>query len=147
MRKTLYSLPALREKMSAVNKRYLAHISQWQDRTQERHDLRRITHSVRDDKERSHRGINFFKEEDLQFISALQRGENHIQGLRNRSLQAHLPGWNAAKIGRHLRRSRVHGLIKPVRGTHKYDLTKPGSATLIAARQLTERLVLPALTA
>ena len=49
MRKALYSLPALSEAMAAVNKRYLAHISQWPDWTRERHDLWAITASVRDE--------------------------------------------------------------------------------------------------
>ena len=147
MRKTLYSLPALSEAMRAVNRRYLTHISQWRDRTKERHDLRRLTASVRDDKQRSHRGLNFFREEDLQFMQALLRGEHHLQGLRTRTLGQHLPGWSAAKTGRALRRFRVHGLLKRVAGTHKYYLTKRGSASLVAGRQLVERLVLPALAA
>jgi hypothetical protein len=147
MRKTLYSLPALSEAMSAVNKRYLAHISQWPDRTQERHDLRSITASVRDEKDHSHRGLNFFREEDAAFMQALQRGEHQIRGLRNRSLQKHLPEWSPAKIGRALRRCRAHGLLKKVAGTHKYYLTRTGSSSLVAARQLVERIVLPALAA
>lgn len=147
MRKTLYSLPALSGAMSAVNQRYLAHISQWHDRTKERHDLRAITASVRDDKDHSHRGINFFREEDVAFMQALQRGEHHIRGLRNRGVQQHLPQWSAAKIGRALRRFRAHGLLKKVAGTHKYYLTRTGSSSLIAASQLKERLVLPALAA
>lgn len=147
MRKTLYSLPALSEAMSAVNQRYVAFISQWPERTKQRHDLRRITQSVRDKKDHRHRGVNFFGEADLQFMQAVLRGENQIRGLRNRSLQKHLPGWKPAQIGRHLRRFRAHGLLKAVAGTHKYYLTKSGGASLIAARQLTERLILPALAA
>ncbi len=147
MRKTLYSLPALSEAMSAVNQRYLAHISQWPDRTRERHDLRAITASVRDKRDRSHRGLNFFRQEDVVFMQALQRGEHQIRGLRNRSLQQHLPGWSPAKIGRALRRCHAHGLLKKVAGTHKYYLTKTGSSSLVAAQQLVERLVLPALAA
>jgi hypothetical protein len=147
MRKTLYSLPALSEAMRAVNHRYLTHISQWQDRTKERHDLRRLTASVRDEKERSHRGVNFFREDDQQFMAALLRGEHHLRGLRNRTLGGRLPGWSPAKIGRTLRRFRAHGLLKRVAGTHKYYLTKHGSASLVVGRQLVERLVLPALAA
>jgi len=147
MRKTLYSLPALSEAMRAVNQRYLAHISQWQDRTRERHDLRHITAGVRDERDHHHRGLNFFREEDAQFMQAIQRGEYQIRGLRNRSLQEHLPGWKPAKIGRALRRCRAHGLLKKVAGTHKYYLTKTGSSSLVAARQLVERIVLPSLAA
>ncbi|HEY5893843.1 MAG TPA: hypothetical protein VIT91_11485, partial [Chthoniobacterales bacterium] len=147
MRKTFYSLGALAEAMSACNRRYLAHISQWPDRTRERHALYAITASRRDEKERSVRGVNFFRDDDLMFLRALQRGEHHIAGLRNRTLQAHLPGWKPAKIGRTLRRFRVLRLIKPVTGTRKYYPTPGGQSLIVAGLQLTERLILPALAA
>jgi hypothetical protein len=147
MRKTLYSLPALAEAMQACNRRYLACISQWPDRTAERHELRTVTASVRDQRDRSHRGVNFFRDEDLQFLQALLRGEHQIAGLRNRSLQPHLPGWKPAKIGRTLRRFRALGVLKPVAGTRKYYLTQRGLRLLVVGRQLTERVILPALAA
>jgi hypothetical protein len=147
MRQTIYSLPALAEAMGACNQRYLAAISQWPDRTAERHALCAVTASVRDEKERSHRGVNFFRAEDLQFLQALLRGEHQISGLRNRTLQPHLPGWKAPKIGRTLRRFRALQLLKPVVGTRKYYLTKRGLRTLVAGRQLTERIIIPALAA
>lgn len=147
MRKTLMSLGALREAMGAVNRRYLCFISQWPDRTRERHDLRAITSSVRDAKGHSHRGVNFFREEDLQLMTAVMRGENQIHGLTTRGLKKHLPGWKAHKIGRGLRRMRQHGLIKKIAGKHRYYLTKTGAGSLIAARQLTERLIIPSLAA
>lgn len=147
MRKTLMSLGALREAMGAVNRRYLAFISQWPDRTRERHDLRSITNRVRDDKGRSHRGIDFFREEDLQLMTALMRGENQIRGLTTRGIGKHLPGWKPNKIGRGLRRMREHGVLKKIAGTHRYYLTKLGASSLIAARQLTERVIIPSLAA
>ena len=99
------------------------------------------------DKDHSHRGINFFREEDGAFMQALQRGEQCIRGLRNRGMQQHQPDWSAAKIGRALRRFRAHGLLNKVAGTHKYSLTRTGSSSLNAATQIKERLVLPALAA
>ena len=119
MRKTFYSLGAVAEAMSACNRRYLAAISQWRDRTRERHALGEVTTSRRDEKDRSVRGGNFFRDDDLQFLRALQRGEHQIQGVRNRTLQPHLPGWKPSRIGRALRRFRVLKLIKPVAGTPK----------------------------
>jgi len=147
MRKTLYSLPALAEAMQACNQRYLGFISQWPDRTAERHELRTVTASVRDEKDRSYRGVNFFHDDDLRFLQALLRGEHQIGGLRNRTLQAHLPGWKPAKIGRALRRFHALGLLKKVAGTRKYYLTKRGMNLLVVGRQLTERIILPALAA
>ena len=147
MRKTLYSLPALAEAMQACNQRYLGFISQWPDRTAERHELRTVTAAVRDEKDRSHRGVNFFHDDDLRFLQALLRGEHQISGLRNRALQAHLPGWKPAKVGRTLRRFRALGLLKKVAATRKYYLTKRAMNLLVVGRQLTERVILPALAA
>lgn len=143
IRKTIYSLGRLAEAMGKCNRRYLEFISGFIDRTAERHDLRAVTESVRDEKERSHRGVNFFKEEDLEFIVAISQGEHQINGIRNRALQSHLRGWKPAKIGRVLRRFRALGLIKKVANTTKYYLTKLGKDVLIAGLQLRERVVIP----
>jgi hypothetical protein len=147
MRKTFFSLRPLAEAMSACNRRYLAYVSQWRDHTRERRALCEITTSQRDDQDRSVRGVNLFRPDDLQFIAALQRPEHQIHGLRNRSLQPHLPGWKPAKIGRTLRRFRVLKLLKPVAGTRKYYPTARGESLLAAGRQITERIILPALAA
>jgi hypothetical protein len=147
MRKTFYSLGAVAEAMSACNRRYLAYISQWPDRTRERHALGEVTASRRDEKDRSVRGVNFFRTDDLQFLRALQRGEHQIQGVRNRTLQTHLPDWKPARIGRALRRFRVLKLIKPVAGTRKYYPTARGESLIIAGLQVAERVILPAFAA
>ncbi len=133
--------------MNACNMRYLKFVSSFPDRTQERHNLNKVTRSIRDDKDRSVRGINFFRTDDIAFILALLRGENQIQGIRNRKLQTFLPDWSAQKIGRTLRRFWVLGLLKKVAGTAKYYFTKLGNDLLVAALQLKERLVLPAFAA
>lgn len=147
MRKTFYNLIALGRAMSACNRRYLAYLSQWRDHTQERHALRTVTASHRDPKERSVRGINFFREDDLLFLQALQRGEHQIGGVTNRILQSHLPDWGAPKIGRTLRRFRVLKVLKAVAGKRKYYPTPRGETLIIAGLQLTERIILPALAA
>jgi NAD-dependent deacetylase len=75
MRKTFYSLGAVAEAMSACNRRYLAYISQWRDQTRERHALCQITASVRDEKERSVRGVNFFRARPNEVHDAIVRLE------------------------------------------------------------------------
>ena len=147
MRKTFYNLIALGRAMSACNRRYLAYLSQWRDHTKECHALRAITASRRDEKERSVRGINFFRDDDLLFLQALQRGEHQISGVTNRTLQSHLPDWGAPKIGRTLRRFRVLKVIKAVAGKRKYYPTPRGETLIIAGLQLTQRIILPALAA
>ena len=104
-----------------------------------------MTAAVRDEKDRSHRGVNFFHADDLRFLQALLRGEHQIGGLRNRTL--HLPGWKPAKVGHTLRRFRALGLLNAEAGTRKYYLTKRAMNLLVVGRQLTERIILPALAA
>jgi len=145
MKKTIYSLGALREQMLACNNRYIGFISQWKDHTQERSDLDKITRSVKDEQDRSYRGLNFFQSQDLLFLMALLKGEFQLQGFSNRLLQSHLPNWSAAKIGRVIKRFHVLKLVKKVGKTYKYYLTDLGKRVLIAALQLKERVVLPAL--
>jgi hypothetical protein len=67
--------------------------------------------------------------------------------MSTRSIGKHLTDWKPHKIGRGLRRMREHGLLKKVAGTHHYYLTKLGASSLVAARQLTERLIIPSLAA
>lgn len=143
VRKTIYSLGAVAEQMQACNRRYLSFISQWRDHRKERTDLRRITCSVKDDKQRSYRGLNFFLNDDLSFMLATLHGEYQIAGFSNRTLQPHLPGWSSQKIGRVLKRFRVLRLIKRVGRTYKYYLSSLGKKVLVAALQLKERVILP----
>jgi len=81
------------------------------------------------------------------FTSEGLSGEHPIGGLRSRTLRAHLPGWKPSKVGRTLRRFRALGLLKTVAGTRKYYLTKRGMRLLVGGRQLSERIILPALAA
>ena len=145
MRKTIYSLGALGEQMQACNKRYLSFISQWRDHSRERTDLRKVTRSVKDNNQRSHRGINFFRQDDLQFMLAIVRGEHLISGFTNRALQVLLPQWSPQKIGRMLTRFRVLRIIKRIGRTYKYYLAQLGKRTIVAALQIKERVILPAM--
>lgn len=147
VRKTIYSLGALAEQMQACNQRYLAFISQWRDHSRERTDLRKVTCSVKDEHQRSYRGINFFRQDDLCFMHAILRGEHCIAGFTNRSLQSFLPEWSAQKIGRTLKRFRMLGLIKRVGGTYKYYLASLGKKVTVAALQIKDRVLLPAMAA
>jgi len=142
-RKTIYSLGAVAEQMQACNKRYLSFISQWRDHSRERTDLRKVTNSVKDDKQRSYRGVNFFLHDDLSFMLSILRGEYQIAGFSNRALQSHLTGWSPQKIGRVLKRFRVLRLIKRVGRTYKYYLSSLGKKVIVAALQLKERIILP----
>lgn len=145
IRKSIYSLTALGEQMQACNKRYLNFISQWRDHCKERIDLRKVACSTKDKKQRSHRGLNFYHKEDLKFMLAIMRGEYSLTGFSNRMLQKYLPGWSPQKVGRMLKRFIVLKLIKCAGKTYKYYLASLGRKTMIAALQVKERVILPAM--
>jgi len=145
VKKTIHSLGAVRELMSACNHRYYHYISQLQDHTKGRRTLDNLSKSVSDPQGRSYRGINFFETNDLKFIQALVRGEHTISGFTNRILQRYLPDWTSGRISRMIRRFKAHRLIKRVKQTYKYYLTKRAKSLLFAHLQLTNRVIIPAL--
>lgn len=145
VQKTIYSLGVMRELLMAANRRYLRFVSELEDHTQGRINLDRITRSVRDESQRPHRGFNLFEKNDLTFLLALLRGEHQISGLTNRLIHRHLTHWNSNRIGRLLRRCRLHGLIRKIGKTYKYYLTPIGQKLLIAALKLKEYIILPSL--
>jgi len=145
LKKSIYSLTDLDELMAAACRRYLEFVGALEDRTAQRHDLDRLSRPARDERDRSCRGFNFFLTEDLTVLLALLRGEFALNGLSGRRLRHHLPGRTSAQIGRILKRLRLHGLIRKVGHTYRYYLTNLARRALIAARKLTEPLILPAL--
>lgn len=145
MLKTIYSLGALAEQMQVCNCRYIDFISRWRDHTKERTNLNHISHSVRDDKQRSYRGINLFQSVDSMFVQAILDGAFTLHGFTNKLLQKLLPGWSSNKICRMLKRFRIFKLIKRVKKSHRYYLSTLGKGVLVAALQLRERIVMPAL--
>ncbi len=113
VKKSIYSLPDLRELMAAANGRYLAFISALEDPSAGTKALRRLADPAAENG-RNYRGFNFFSKEDDLILAAVGRGEFTISGLRNKDLQRHLPGKKPAWTSRCLKRLRVHGLIKRV---------------------------------
>jgi hypothetical protein len=146
LKKSIYSLTDLDDLMAAACRRYLDFVGTLADHTPQRHDLDRISRPVRDEHNRSCRGFNLFLTEDLTVLLAVLRGEFTLNGLSGRRLRAVLPHKSCAQIGRILKRLRLHGLIRRVGHTYRYYLTTFGRRALIAARKLTEHLIIPALT-
>lgn len=145
LKKSIYSLTDLDELLAAACRRYLDFVGTLEDRSAQRHDLDHISRPAHDPRDRSWRGFNFFLTEDLTVMLALLRGEFAINGLSGRRLRAHLAGKSSGQIGRILKRLRLHGLLRRVGHTYRYYLTSLGRRALIAARKLTEHLIVPAL--
>ncbi len=144
MKKSLYSLPALREALRAANHRYLEFISTLGDPSAGVEKLRKLSQTVVEH-ERSYPGFNLFCEGDQQLMQALARGEFNIRGLQNRTLRDHLPEKNGGQVSRLLKRLRLHGFIKKVGRTYRYYLTHFGKEIIAAALKLKELVLIPQL--
>ena len=100
---------------------------------------------------RRSRALKPWAEPDLPLLRAISRGEFHLGGFRNRDLQALLykrppadpaeQRRRSARVSRHLRLLRAHGLIKKIPRTHRYCLTELGQR-LAAAVSAVQRATL-----
>ena len=145
LKKSIFSLGDLAGLMRAGCARYLEFIGELEDRSHGQTNLEQISRPVKDERERSWRGFNFFLGNDLTVLLGIVRGEYQISGMSNRRMQAVLPGKSSEQIGRILKRLRLHGLIKKVGKTYKYYLTELGRRAVIVGLKLKEHLIVPAL--
>jgi hypothetical protein len=91
---------------------------------------------------RRFRALNPHAPGDAALFEAISRGEFTVNGLRNRDLrqllfadaEAAKPAQRrrAAAVSRLLALLRAHGLIKKLRGTHRYQLTNQGRVIVTA---------------
>lgn len=145
MKKSIYSLPALRELLESSNQRYLEFISAIEDPTVGIKNLEKISRPTLD-AQRSYRGFNLFHGDDLELFEGIIRGEFNIRGFQNRSLRAILLGKTGHQISRLIKRLRMHGLIKRVQKTYRYYLTRLGKKVTTTALKLRTMFIIPALT-
>ena len=146
MKKTIYSLGALREVLGAANRRYLEFLSAIDDPSNGIDKLNKITRTVHE-QARSYRGFNFFDPNDEALFLALARGEFTISGVQNKALRARFPQYPSGQISRILRRLRTHGLIKKASHCYKYYLTVLGKQVVALGLKLKELVIIPQLAA
>jgi len=144
MRKSIYSLSALQEQLSAANQRYLKFISAIETPEVGVKKLRKLT-ETRTVNQRRYKGFHLLTEEDASLLRTLLRGEFVIQGFTNKSLRQHLDGKNGGQVTRLLKRLRIHGLVKRVSKRYKYYLTEFGRQAATMALKLRETVIIPAL--
>lgn len=144
MRKTIHSLPALQEILTASNRRYIDFLSDLTDTSAGITRVEKIAETIHTDN-RTYRGFNFFLKDDLALFLALTRGEHNISGFKNSTLQRFLPNRTGAQISRLLKRLRMHGLLRKIGRTYKYYLTRAGRQAVLAALRLRETVVIPSL--
>jgi len=97
------------------------------------------------DANRSYKGLNFFDAHDAELLLAIVRGEFNIRGFQVRDLRALLPHRTGSQISRMVKRLRMLRLVRKVHGTYRYYLTRPGQRTVVAALELRETCIIPAL--
>lgn len=144
LKKTIYSLGDLRRLLAAANRRYLDFISEFDDPSAGPKILDKISAPATDGS-RSYKGFNFFSSADHRLLLALARGEHCITGFRHADLKRRLPVQGPHQISRHIKRLRVHGLIKRVGHRYKYYLTELGRRVVVTGLKLKHLFVLPQL--
>jgi hypothetical protein len=92
---------------------------------------------------RRRRGLNLLRLEEQKLFRAVLRGEHHVNGFRNRDLQAVLfparvkdvaeQRRRTAHVSRLLHLLRAHGLIAKIPRAHRYRVTTKGQAVMSAA--------------
>jgi hypothetical protein len=144
MKKTIYSLPALQEVLSAANQRYLKLISSI---ATPEVGLEKLQHLAETKTENNHRykGFNLFSEEDTCLFRALSQGEFAISGFTNKQLRHYFTKKSANQVTRLINRLRAHGIIKKVGKRYKYYLTDLGRQWTTMTLKLREVVVIPAL--
>jgi hypothetical protein len=144
VRKSIYSLPVLRELLGAATGRYLDFLAALDDPRPGLRALEKIATPVHEG-ERSYRGFNLFHGPDLDLFRTILRGEFTITGFQARQLRLHLPACSGAQLSRCLKRLRTHGVIKKIGRRYKYYLTTLGRTVATAALKLRELVIIPML--
>ncbi|MBD3327907.1 MarR family transcriptional regulator [Candidatus Peregrinibacteria bacterium] len=142
MKKSIYSMSDLATILKEATTRYIAYISDIEDRSGGIKRLIKIARTIRKPNQ-SIKGLNLFDESDLSLLNAIARGEFTISGFRNKHLRKILPGISSQKMSRLLLRLRLHGLIKRVPKTLKYYLTTLGRSVVLLGLKLREMVIIP----
>jgi hypothetical protein len=89
------------------------------------------------------RGLNLLRAEEQKLFRAVLRGEHHVNGFRNRDIQAALfpapiqgiteQHRRTAHVSRLLHLLRAHGFIAKIPRAHRYRVTTKGAAVMSAA--------------
>lgn len=143
LKKNIYSLTLLALLFKASNRRYLEFISAFNNKTNGRKRLNKVTKSKQVNN-RNYKGFNLFDDDEISLLLSVLRGEYNIFGFRNKDIRMRLP-FNSGKVSRLIKRLKVFGIIKKAGNTYKYYLTKLGKELAITAQILKETILIPAL--
>ena len=140
LRKGIVDIP-LRAKVSQdVNNRFLAHLAEVNDQEPIGTLLENVTRRCKKNA-RNVRALDLLGK-DYQFLKCLADPSVEINGISNKELRAKLKdkSWGngktdkqlSAKVSRHFRLLRDHGLLRKQPGQHRYNLTQQGRKLILA---------------
>jgi hypothetical protein len=144
MQKTIHSLPALRELLSAANQRYLKFLSSIATPQVGVEKLHKLV-ETKSENQHHYKGFHLFSEEDTCLFRSLLQGEFFISGFTNKQLRQQLSNKSASQVTRLLKRLRVHGIIRKIGKRYKYYLTDFGREVASMTLKLREMVVIPQL--
>ena len=145
MKKTIYSLGALRKLMDAAIERYLASLASLGGPDAGPKAMDKLARPAREG-ERSYRGFNLFLAEDQRVFVELARGQWCISGFRAADLKRRLPRITRSRLSHLLERLRTHGIIKKTAHRYRYHLTAYGRRVVATALVTREFIAQPLMT-
>ena len=138
MAKGVANMPRYREVTLAANRRYLDALSAAGDPGDSQQRLRQLARRVRT-KGRSHRGLNPARQDDVELLAAVMRGEHSIQGFHNADVRGQLfeatedpveRRRQSQKVGRLLSLLHAHKLVARIPRTRRWRVTTAGNRTM-----------------
>lgn len=146
MKKNIYSLAPLRKVLASSNKRYLEFISEIDDQKIGHKNIKRVSQPVKKNN-RNYKGFNFFDPQDLELLLIIARGEFNLYGFQNKNIRAFLNDKNTGQVSRLIKRLYEHRLIRKIKNSYKYYLTKLGKQVIVTAQKIKELVIVPQLNA
>jgi len=137
VKKSIYSLKALKDIMGDCNKRYLKYIAAFDEPTIGKKRLQKVSRKSTVN-QRNYKGFNFFDEQDAAILKSIASGEFILNGFRNKHLKEKLADKSTGQISRIIKRLRVKGLIKKAGKSYRYYLTTLGQKIIATALNFKE---------
>lgn len=145
MKKSIYSFYDLGKECRKSNSRYLDFLASLTDNSDGKKNLDKVS-GKKMENNRSYKGFNFFDKLDSDILRVLSSGEFNIHGFRNKYLRKRLKHeLSSSQVSRILKRLLLFKLIKKIKGTFKYYLTKLGKKVISAGLVYKELYIIPSL--
>ena len=139
VRKYIYSLKPLAQIMYQCNKRYIEFMAAFDNPTIGKKRLQKVTKKSKVNN-RTYKGFNFFDKGDEQIFKVIANGDFIINGFRNKNLKS-LIGKSTSQISRIIKRLRVKGLIRKVKNSYRYIVTKLGQQIIATSLNFKELIL------